>query len=119
MLNHQNTTACRPIKASQHRVQADGQGALPLPRGFSPKGRILRFGFFTPSPLPAATAARQAKLDEEIAVMNPLTAKPWPQMRELSVRVGQNESLRAGSNGYSVPRAAHRTRRSMRIRADC
>jgi len=48
-------------------------------------------------------AGRQVKLDEEIAVMKPLTAKPWPQMRELNVRVGQNGILRVGSNGYSVP----------------
>lgn len=48
-------------------------------------------------------AARQVKLDEEIAVMQPLTAKPWPHMRELSVRVGQNGILRVGNNGYSVP----------------
>jgi Mu transposase-like protein len=48
-------------------------------------------------------AGRQVKLDEEIAVMKPLTVKPWPQMRELNVRVGQNGILRVGSNGYSVP----------------
>jgi len=39
---------------------ADGQGALPLPRGFSPKRRILRFEFFLPIPLPAANACRWA-----------------------------------------------------------
>ncbi len=48
-------------------------------------------------------ARRQVKLDEEIAAMRPLTATPWPQMRELNVRVGQNGILRVGSNGYSVP----------------
>ena len=48
-------------------------------------------------------AARQVKLDEEIAVMKPLTAKLWPQMRELNVRVGQNGIIRVGHNGYSVP----------------
>ena len=48
-------------------------------------------------------AARQNKVAEEIAFMKPLTAKPWPQMRELNVRVGQNGILRVGSNGYSVP----------------
>jgi len=48
-------------------------------------------------------AGRQVKLDEEIVVMKPLTVKPWPQMRELNVRVGQNGILRVGSNGYSVP----------------
>jgi len=34
-------------------------------------------------------AGRQVKLDEEIAVMKPLTAKPWPPMRELNVRSGR------------------------------
>ncbi len=48
-------------------------------------------------------ARRQVKLDEEIAAMRPLMATPWPQMRELNVRVGQNGILRVGSNGYSVP----------------
>jgi hypothetical protein len=48
-------------------------------------------------------APRQTKLAEEIAIMKPLSAQPWPQMRELSVRVGQNGILRVGSNGYSVP----------------
>jgi hypothetical protein len=57
-------------------------------------------------------AWRQVKLAEEIAVtpapacgasVKPLTAKPWPPMRELNVRVGQNGILRVGSNGYSVP----------------
>ena len=48
-------------------------------------------------------AARQPKLAEELAVMKPLTATPWPQMRELTVRVGSNGILRVGKNGYSVP----------------
>lgn len=48
-------------------------------------------------------AGRQARLAEEIVAMRPLTAKPWPPMRELNVRVGQNGILRVGSNGYSVP----------------
>jgi hypothetical protein len=60
-------------------------------------------------------AGRQAKLVEEIVVMQPLTAKPWPQMRELSVRVGQNGILRVGSNGYSVPSGLKGKRVSARI----
>ncbi len=48
-------------------------------------------------------AGRQQRLAEEIAVMQPLTVNPWPQMRELNVRVGNNGILRVGSNGYSVP----------------
>ncbi len=60
-------------------------------------------------------AARQAKLDEEIATMKPLTATPWPQMRELSVRVGQNGILRVGSNGYSVPSGLKGKRATVRV----
>lgn len=60
-------------------------------------------------------ALRQTKLAEELAVMKPLTAQPWPQMRELSVRVGQNGILRVGSNGYSVPSGLKGKRATVRI----
>jgi hypothetical protein len=46
---------------------------------------------------------RQAKLDEELAQMQPLRVEPWPQMRELTVRVGHNGILRVLNNGYTVP----------------
>jgi len=58
---------------------------------------------------------RQVKLGEEIAAMKPLTAKPWPQMRELNVRVGQNGILRVGSNGYSVPSGLKGKRVTVRV----
>lgn len=60
-------------------------------------------------------AARQTKLAEELAVMKALAAKPWPQMRELIVRVGQNGILRVGSNGYSVPSGLKGKRATVRI----
>lgn len=60
-------------------------------------------------------AMRQTKLAEELVVMKPLTAKPWPQMRELIVRVGQNGILRVGSNGYSVPSGLKGKRATVRI----
>jgi hypothetical protein len=60
-------------------------------------------------------AMRQTKLAEELAVMKPLIAKPWPQMRELIVRVGQNGILRVGSNGYSVPSGLKGKRATVRI----
>jgi transposase len=60
-------------------------------------------------------AGRQTKLTEELAVMKPLTAKPWPQMRELIVRVGSNGILRVGSNGYSVPSGLKGKRATVRI----
>ena len=48
-------------------------------------------------------AARQAKLVEELAHMAPLQVAPWPQMREITVRVGSNGILRVLNNGYTVP----------------
>jgi len=60
-------------------------------------------------------AGRQIKLAEELAVMKPLTVTPWPQMRELLVRVGNNGILRIGSNGYSVPSGLKGKRATVRI----
>jgi hypothetical protein len=48
-------------------------------------------------------AGREEKLAEELAQMPPLTVEPWPQMRELIVRVGNNGILRVLNNGYTVP----------------
>ena len=48
-------------------------------------------------------AGRQEKLAEELAVMKALGVVPWPHMRELNVRVGNNGILRVGANGYTVP----------------
>jgi len=59
--------------------------------------------------------ARQLKLAEELAVMKPLTVTPWPQMRELTVRVANNGILRVGSNGYSVPSGLKGKRANVRI----
>ena len=60
-------------------------------------------------------AGRQQRLAEEIAAMQPLSVKPWPQMRELNVRVGNNGILRVGSNGYSVPSGLKSKRVTVRI----
>jgi hypothetical protein len=60
-------------------------------------------------------AGRQQRLAEEIAVMKPLSVQPWPQMRELNVRVGNNGILRVGSNGYSVPSGLKGKRVTVRI----
>jgi hypothetical protein len=48
-------------------------------------------------------ALRSKKLAEELAVMRPLQANPWPEMRELRVRVNRAGLIRVQSNGYSVP----------------
>jgi hypothetical protein len=48
-------------------------------------------------------AGRQVKLAQELAQMPPLQVAPWPQMRELTIRVGNNGILRVLNNGYTVP----------------
>jgi hypothetical protein len=60
-------------------------------------------------------AGRQQKLAEELAVMKPLLVAPWPQMRELNVRVGSNGILRVGANGYTVPSGLKGKRVSVRV----
>ncbi len=56
---------------------------------------------------------RKPKLAEELAVMKPLKAAPWPLMREKQIKVGNNGILRVGGNGYSVPSSL----KSRRVRA--
>jgi len=46
---------------------------------------------------------RSKKLAEELAVMKPLQASLWPEMREMRVRVNRAGLIRVQSNGYSVP----------------
>jgi len=48
-------------------------------------------------------AGRQTKLAEEVAQMQALVVEPWPEMRELTVRVGSTGILRVLNNGYTVP----------------
>jgi len=48
-------------------------------------------------------ALRKKKLEEELAVMKPWTAQPWPEMRELRARVNRAGIIRVHNNGYSVP----------------
>ena len=60
-------------------------------------------------------AGRQARLAEELAVMRPLQVDPWPPMRELQVKVGNNGILRVGGNGYSVPSGLKSRRVRVRV----
>ena len=48
-------------------------------------------------------ALRSEKLAEELVVMQPLRANPWPEMRELRLRVNRAGIIRVQNNGYSVP----------------
>jgi hypothetical protein len=60
-------------------------------------------------------AGRQAKLTEELEQMPPLMVEPWPQMRELSVRVGSTGILRVLNNGYTVPSGLKGKRVKVRV----
>jgi hypothetical protein len=48
-------------------------------------------------------ALRSDRLAEELSVMRPLQAEPWPEMRELRPRVNRAGLIRVLKNGYSVP----------------
>jgi hypothetical protein len=48
-------------------------------------------------------ALRSQKVAEELAVLKPLQANPWPEMREQRVRVNRAGIIRVQNNGYSVP----------------
>jgi len=48
-------------------------------------------------------ALRSEKLAEEIAIMPPLRAELWPEMRELRSHVNRAGIVRVLNNGYSVP----------------
>lgn len=60
-------------------------------------------------------AGRQEKLAEELGQMLPLSVEPWPQMRELLVRVGSNGILRVFNNGYTVPSGLKSKRVKVRV----
>ena len=76
---------------------------------------IVVYEMFLFGILEKRNAGRQQKLAEELAVMKPLTVDPWPQMRELNARVGNNGLLRVGSNGYTVPSGLKGKRVNIRI----
>ena len=46
---------------------------------------------------------RQARLQDELAVMPPLTVDRFPEFKELTVRVSQNSTINVLGNLYSVP----------------
>jgi hypothetical protein len=60
-------------------------------------------------------ALRSARLAEELAVMRPLTVKPWPPMRELRPRVNRAGIIRVRNNGYSVPSGLKEKQVTVRI----
>jgi hypothetical protein len=74
-----------------------------LLRGNREFGSLEEYEGFLWKIMEKRNAGRQQKLAEELAVMKPLTVEPWPEMRELNIRVGSNGILRVLNNGYSVP----------------
>src|SRR3989304_2663672 len=102
------------VESSNGGLKRAGRQHLLL-RGSRDFESIAAYEIFLFDIMDKRNAARQVKLGEEIAVMKALTAKPWPQMRELNVRVGQNGILRVGSNGYSVPSGLKGKRVTVRV----
>jgi hypothetical protein len=74
-----------------------------LLRGSRDFGSLEAYEAFLWGIMEKRNAGRQEKLAEELAHMQPLSVEPWPQMRELMVRVGNNGILRVLNNGYTVP----------------
>lgn len=60
-------------------------------------------------------ALRSEKLAEEMAVMRPLKAEPWPEMRELRSHVNRSGIIRVQNNGYSVPSGLMGKRVAVRV----
>ena len=60
-------------------------------------------------------ALRSERLAEEMAVMSPLKVEPWPQMREVRVRVSHAGKVRVMSNSYSVPSGLKGKRVTVRV----
>ena len=58
---------------------------------------------------------RQEKLAEELAVMKSLNVQPWPEMREMNVRVGSNGIMRVMNSGYTVPSGLKGKRVKVRV----
>jgi len=86
-----------------------------LLRGSRDFESLAAYETFLFSVMQRRNALRQQKLAEELAVMRPLKVEPWPQMRELNVRVGNNGILRVGSNGYTVPSGLKGKRVTVRV----
>lgn len=74
-----------------------------LLRGSRDFESLAAYEAFLGSIMERRNALRQTRLAEELACMPPLTVEPWPQLRELTARVGNNGILRVLNNGYSVP----------------
>jgi len=74
-----------------------------LLRGSSDFESLEAYEQFLSEIMDKRNAQRSERLAEEMAVMKPLTAKPWPEMPELRPRVNRAGVIRVNNNGYSVP----------------
>lgn len=74
-----------------------------LLRGSTDFENLAAYETFLGQIMEKRNALRSKKLTEELAVMKPLQANPWPEMRELRVRVNRAGIIRVQNNGYSVP----------------
>lgn len=69
-------------------------------RDFNDQRAVEEFAWFV---MGKRNVFRRERLAEELAVMSPLQAKLWPEVRELRPRVNRNGIVRIQHNGYSVP----------------
>ena len=74
-----------------------------LLRGSADFESLAAYETFLQQIMEKRNAVRSKKVAEEVAVMKPLQANPWPEMRELRVRVNRAGIIRVQNNGYSVP----------------
>ena len=74
-----------------------------LLRGSADFESLAAYETFLQQIMEKRNALRSKKVAEEVAVMKPLQANPWPEMRELRVRVNRAGIIRVQNNGYSVP----------------
>ena len=74
-----------------------------LLRGSRDFASELQYDQFLVQVMEAANSPRQARLEEELRVMQPLPPTPLAEYRELAVRVSSHSTIRVRNITYSVP----------------
>jgi transposase InsO family protein len=89
-----------------------------LRRGSSEFASAADFDQWLLEALHKENSRRQARLQEELAVMKPLTVSRLPEFKELTVSVSQNSTINVLGNLYSVPPRLLHQRVQVRIYED-
>jgi hypothetical protein len=85
-----------------------------LRRGSSDLASEAAFAQWLEQGLTQGNNRRQARVQDALAVMQPLTVDRFPEFTELTVRVSQNSTINGLGNRYSVP--PRRRHQSLRVR---